>query len=90
MVRRIHRCVLLKKTIALMDVRYNQYLDRGKKMPWDAKSFRTKHAKNLTHNQAAKAAEMANAMLRSGADEGIAIATAIKRSKGFGARRRPK
>lgn len=50
-------------------------------MPWTPDSFRTRHAKHLTPAQAKKAAAMANAMLKGGADEGMAIATAIKRSK---------
>lgn len=54
-------------------------------MPWSAESFRTKHAKHLTPAQSAKAASMANAMLARGVDEGVAIATAIKNSKGHGA-----
>ena len=50
-------------------------------MPWTANSFRRKHNKSLTDAQASKAAEMANATLKSGASEGIAIATANKRVK---------
>ena len=50
-------------------------------MPWTPEQFRTRHAKNLTPSQAKKASAMANAMLKGGADEGMAIATAIKRSK---------
>lgn len=50
-------------------------------MPWTADSFRRKHNKSLTDAQASKAAEMANAMLKSGTPEGIAIATANKRVK---------
>lgn len=50
-------------------------------MPWTPEQFRTRHAKNLTPGQAKKAAAMANAMLKGGAAEGMAIATAIKRSK---------
>ena len=50
-------------------------------MPWTALEFRTRHAKHLTPSQAAKAASMANAMLKGGTPEGVAIATAIKRSK---------
>lgn len=50
-------------------------------MPWTSQQFRTRHAKHLTPAQAAKAASMANAMLKGGADEGLAIATAIKRAK---------
>lgn len=47
-------------------------------MPWSGKSFRAKHNKKLSPAQANKAARQANAMLRSGVDEGIAIATANK------------
>jgi uncharacterized protein YdaT len=50
-------------------------------MPWSGKSFKAKHNHGLTKAQANKAAKQANAMLRSGADEGIAIATANKHAK---------
>lgn len=50
-------------------------------MPWTADSFRAKHDKGLTKSQSARAAKMANAILRSGGDEGVAIATAIKHVK---------
>jgi len=50
-------------------------------MPWTAKSFKSKHAKNLSSGEAKKASEIANAMLKKGADEGVSIATAIKRAK---------
>lgn len=51
-------------------------------MPWTAKSFKSRHAHSLTGSQAGKAAKQANAILRSGAPEGVAIATAIKHAKG--------
>lgn len=47
-------------------------------MPWTAKSFKEKHNKRLTDAQAKKASSMANAMLKAGVPEGIAIATANK------------
>lgn len=47
-------------------------------MPWDASSFASKHNHSLSKAGAAKASSMANAMLRSGTPEGIAIATANK------------
>jgi uncharacterized protein YdaT len=47
-------------------------------MPWTASSFRSKHNKNLTGKQAAKAAKQATAMVKAGVDEGIAIAVANK------------
>lgn len=50
-------------------------------MPWTAKEFRERHAKGLSPHEAAKAATQANAMLKSGADEGVAIATSIKGAK---------
>ena len=50
-------------------------------MPWTGPEFREKHAKDLTPAQAAEAAKQANAMLKSGTAEGIAIATAIKHAK---------
>ncbi len=49
---------------------------------WDAKSFKARHNKKLSPQQASKAAAMANAMLRSGVPEGEAIATANSRVKG--------
>ena len=57
-------------------------------MPWTAESFRQKHAKHLSPAQAGRAAKQANAILASGADEGVAIATAIKHAKGHGAKPR--
>jgi uncharacterized protein YdaT len=50
-------------------------------MPWTAEEFRSKHAKDLSPEQAAEAAKQANAILKSGAPEGVAIATAIKNAK---------
>lgn len=50
-------------------------------MPWTAESFKKKHAHGLSKKQAAKAAAQANAILKSGASEGVAIATAIKHAK---------
>lgn len=49
-------------------------------MPWSAKSFKARHNKKLSTGEAAKAASMANAMLKSGVPEGEAIATANKRA----------
>lgn len=57
-------------------------------MPWTGQSFKSRHWKKAGKGQAAHASRMANAMLRSGASEGIAIATAIKRSKGKRRRKR--
>ena len=51
-------------------------------MPWDSKSFAARHNKKLSPEAAAKAARMANAMLRAGVPEGEAIATANARAKG--------
>lgn len=48
-------------------------------MPWDSgKAFAERHNKKLKGAAATKAAHMANAMIREGTDEGIAIATASK------------
>lgn len=57
-------------------------------MPWSPKEFKDSHAKHLTDSQAKKASEMANAMLKNGTDEGIAIATAIKQAKKYKSERR--
>ncbi len=51
-------------------------------MPWTASQFKKKHAHGLSPAQAAKAAAQANAMLKGGASEGVAIATSIKHAKG--------
>ena len=50
-------------------------------MPWSASDFRDKHWKDATDAQAAKAAGIANEMLKNGAEESVAIATAIKNAK---------
>lgn len=50
-------------------------------MPWTGKSFRSKHNHKLSSAQANKAAKQANAMLRSGVPEGVAIATANKHAE---------
>jgi uncharacterized protein YdaT len=51
-------------------------------MPWTAAQFKAKHFKHASEHQAQEAAHIANAMLKSGAKEGVAIATAIARAKG--------
>jgi uncharacterized protein YdaT len=48
-------------------------------MPWNEKSFKSRHNHALSVPQAKKASSIANAILRSGASEKIAIATANKR-----------
>jgi uncharacterized protein YdaT len=62
-------------------------------MPWTGPEFRARHAHKLSPAQAAKAASMANAMLKDGTDEGVAIATAIKHAKinraSYGLERKP-
>lgn len=52
-------------------------------MPWDAKSF-ARHNHALHGESAAKAASIANAILKRTGDEGLAIATANKRSRADG------
>lgn len=47
-------------------------------MPWDGKSFASRHNHKLSGKSAAKAAAQANALLRSGVPEGEAIAIANK------------
>jgi uncharacterized protein YdaT len=49
-------------------------------MPWTGKSFASRYNKSLSGAAAMKAAEQANAILRSGAPEGVAIATANKQA----------
>jgi uncharacterized protein YdaT len=59
-------------------------------MPWSAKSFRSRHNKKLGPAAAKKAAAQANAMLRAGVDEGVAIAVANKRANKLQASTRQK
>ena len=57
-------------------------------MPWKSgKAFAEAHNKKLTGEAADKAAEIANAMLKKGADEGVAIATANKKGNAMMKRR---
>lgn len=51
-------------------------------MPWDARSFASRHNKGLSGKRASKAAAIANAILKRTGDEGLAIATANARVKG--------
>lgn len=50
-------------------------------MPWDAKSFKSKHNHKLSGAQAGKAAKQANAILEKTGDEGLAIAVANKNAE---------
>lgn len=47
-------------------------------MPWNASTFASRHNHSLSKAGASKASSMANAILRSGGSEGVAIATANK------------
>jgi uncharacterized protein YdaT len=47
-------------------------------MPWSPGQFASRHNKGLSKAGAKKASSMANAMLRSGTPEDVAIATANK------------
>ncbi len=47
-------------------------------MPWDAKSFSSKHNKKLKGEAAAKAAKQATALVNKGMPEGESIAIANK------------
>ena len=59
---------------------YEDQDDQGNtQVPWTAKSFKSRHNKKATPSQAKSAAKQATAMVNSGVDEGIAIATANKR-----------
>lgn len=51
-------------------------------MPWSPEEFRKRHNKSLSSAQAKKASAIANAMIKRGEDEGVAIATANARAKG--------
>ena len=48
-------------------------------LPWSGKSFASRHNHSLSGAGASKAASIANAILKRGGDEGIAIATASKK-----------
>jgi uncharacterized protein YdaT len=50
-------------------------------MPWDATGFKHRHNHSLSDMQAAKASEIANAVLRRTGDEGLAIRVANARAK---------
>jgi uncharacterized protein YdaT len=53
-------------------------------MPWDAKSFASRHNHAIAGTPAAgKAAKIASAILKRGGDEGIAIAAANKKVTGM-------
>lgn len=51
-------------------------------MPWTPKEFRDRHNKKMSLPQAKHAAAQAEAMIKSGVSEGIAIATANKHARG--------
>ena len=56
-------------------------------MPWKSGAeFAAKHNKKLKGATATRAKNMAEAMIARGVHEGIAIATANKRARGFGAK----
>lgn len=57
-------------------------------MPWDAKTFASRHNHKLHGPVAAKAAKMANAMLRAGVPEGEVIATVNKHADKMMSRRK--
>jgi uncharacterized protein YdaT len=59
-------------------------------MPWSAASFKSKHNKSLSPEAASKAASIANAMLKSGTPEDVAIATTNKRVAKLGKHARKK
>lgn len=48
-------------------------------MPWDAKSFSSKHNHSFKGAAASKAASIASAVLKKSGDEGMAIAVANKK-----------
>lgn len=53
-------------------------------MPWDARSFASRHNHSLHGEAAGKAASIANAILKRTGDEGLAIATANARARADG------
>lgn len=52
-------------------------------MPWSGKSFGSRHNHKLSGAGAAKAASIANAVLKRSGDEGMAIAVANKKVAGM-------
>src|SRR5580765_580509 len=52
-------------------------------MPWNSKTFASRHNHSLSGAGASKAASIANAILKRSGDEGMAIATANKRVAGM-------
>lgn len=59
-------------------------------MPWTGKEFASRHNKKLKGAAATKASQIANAILRSGGSEGVAIATASKYANKMQAQKKPK
>lgn len=59
-------------------------------MPFTGKTFSARHNKSMQSQPtvATKAAQMANAMIKGGTPEGVAIATANKRAAGAVAKER--
>ncbi len=62
---------------------YRRKPQREASIPWSGKSFGAKHNHSLSGAGAAKAASIANAILKRSGDEGMAIATANKRVAGM-------
>ena len=59
-------------------------------MPWKSgRDFAERHNKKLKGEAADKAAEIANAMIKKGADEGTAIAVANKKGNAMARRKSP-
>jgi uncharacterized protein YdaT len=58
-------------------------------MPFTGQTFAKRHNKKLQGKTATKAADMANAMIKTGVPEGEAIATANKRAPAAAGRRSP-
>lgn len=50
-------------------------------MPWTPSTFKKRHGLKLSIKQSKKAAEIANAIVADGGDEGLAIAVALKQVK---------
>lgn len=59
-------------------------------MPWTGKEFASRHNKKLKGPAALKASQIANAILRSGGSEGVAIATASKYANKMPREKKPK
>jgi uncharacterized protein YdaT len=72
-----------KKTVKYVTRNYDGRSGEDSDMPWSGKSFGSRHNHSLSGAGAAKAASIANAILKRSGDEGMAIAVANKKVAGM-------